>query len=83
MPDIRITQSELAEERIAAAAVSAFRRTIGSQFHGGYVNQFSVDYADVRDAVKQQVRKELIRARIAEAKECGHPERVVILEAML
>lgn len=72
----RIENEPTPEGRIAAVAVTLIREMR---------KKFSrpPDYADMRDAIRAQVRKELTRARVAEAKECERPDRVEVLKKIL
>lgn len=76
MNDPRVEGEPTPAGRIAAAAVNVFRELRSKR-------KREADYADVRDGIDDTVRRELIRARIAEAKECGRSDRVKILRTML
>ena len=73
----RAERETTSEARIAARAMEMLRKMIRE----GRKDQ--IDYADIRDAVRAQVRKELVLARIEEAKLCKRPDRIKILQGII
>lgn len=72
----RIKREPTAEGRIAAVIVTVIRE-MREKF------KRTPDYADVRDAIREQVRREMARARLEEAKECKNEARMAVLKKML
>lgn len=73
----RNPETEAAPEgRVAAIADALVRRMMAT-------NKRPPDFADFRDALRTPMAREILRARIAEAKSCGDHRRVAELERAL